>query len=73
LGGDSFGLMKCVNRVNEYFKIDLPISTFFSYPTITLLGQHIQNIKEDKLAIEATPTARFEEAKERLLLIRKNR
>ena len=77
LGGDSLDLMKVNNRINDHFALDLPISTYFSYPSITLLSQHIQDlIKEDSAKVpEAVMMAgnRTSAAKNRLLTIKRNR
>jgi len=77
LGGDSFGLMKCINRINDHFGLELPLSTLFSYPSVHLLGEHIRSIREKATEVPAErPVERqvpLQEAKNRLLSIRKNR
>ena len=77
LGGDSLGLMKANNRINDHFNLDLPISTYFSYPSIHLLSQHIQGlIKEDRsdvLPVKGGMDKRVSATKNRLLTIKRNR
>ncbi|ELR72273.1 Long-chain-fatty-acid--CoA ligase [Fulvivirga imtechensis AK7] len=77
LGGDSLGLMKINNRINDHFNLDLPISTYFSYPSINLLSRHIRSLveKENITEQEADDVSgdRVSAAKNRLSIIKRNR
>ena len=49
LGGHSLLAMQLISRIRSNFKVELPISTFFTVPTIVTLGQEIQQLQQQKL------------------------
>lgn len=56
LGGHSLLASQIINRVNEKFKIDLPLKTIFNSPTIALLVGEINNCQEtEKIEFSIEP------------------
>ena len=47
MGANSLILVKVWNKVNEILQVDLELSLFFQYPTISLLAENLSSNKED--------------------------
>jgi len=52
LGGHSLRAIQLISRLREQIKIDIPLNTFFDYPTIANLTLHIENNSFSKAATE---------------------
>lgn len=52
LGGHSLMVFRIVNKINEVFKIQFPISAFFNHPTISEISKQIEYIKKTGLSLK---------------------
>jgi amino acid adenylation domain-containing protein len=61
LGGHSLLAMRIVARIRVVFRIELPISATFEFPTVSGLAKCIEeNRKQDAASVEALPPVRME-------------
>lgn len=44
LGGNSFSVMRIMNRINQEYQLNLPVTTLFQYPTIEALSSHLSGL-----------------------------
>ncbi|MHC5860251.1 amino acid adenylation domain-containing protein [Nostoc sp.] len=58
LGGHSLSAMQVISRLRETFKVELPISCLFDYPTVVELDQQILESHQNELIPSLKPVAR---------------
>ncbi|MBN3899198.1 MAG: amino acid adenylation domain-containing protein [Nostoc sp. NOS(2021)] len=51
LGGHSLSAMQVIARLRETFKVELPISCLFDYPTVVELDQQISEYRQNELGL----------------------
>ena len=49
LGGTSFDILRINGKLKEIFRIDIPLVSMFTYPTVHSFAVYLENIRQDKV------------------------
>ena len=75
LGGHSLLLIQIHNKLQQFFKKEIPIADIFRYPTINALADHLTQKENDRVSIQQTSSSieKLTEGKNRMKQLYKRR